>query len=192
MVLAWAKLWKFTIEQKVQKKTMFLLIRFQSQRIVQYWNISYSKWGMQVQILQWSLQPFPWKILSGDDINVAKIHYHCFVDYKNDQIPNPLLSFYETLLPTRTSKRPSERTNVVKITLSWNIIHSHKLSTTCQFEWEGDIKTCWIEQNLIAFESSDGHLEVLVGHTDRRKLYRRELGKIGPNSMTNSLAQIMP
>ena len=75
MVLAWAKLWEFTIEQKVQKKTMFLLIRFQSQRIVQYWNISYSKWGMQVQILQWLLQPFPWKILSGDDINVAKIHY---------------------------------------------------------------------------------------------------------------------
>ena len=98
MVLAWAKLWEFTIEQKVQKKTMFLLIRFQSQRIVQYWNISYSKWGMQVQILQWLLQPFPWKILSGDDINVAKIHYLFIYLYYKALFCFPSLLFHPAVL----------------------------------------------------------------------------------------------
>ena len=72
MVLAGANLWESANQQNLQKKIMFFTIWFQPQRSMQYWKIPYSWWGMQVQILQGFLQPFSWKILPGDDLNVAK------------------------------------------------------------------------------------------------------------------------
>ena len=69
-------------------KPMFLTIRFQSQRIVQYWNISYSKCKFCNEYCSHFHERY-----CSEYLNVAKI-YHYFFYYYYFFNSNPLISHF--------------------------------------------------------------------------------------------------